>query len=76
MVQTDASGRIVRFQEKPTRDQAVSSTINTGIYVFEPEIFQYIPSGVKLDIGGQPLPESVRNGKASSVARYPLRGWI
>lgn len=63
VVQTDASGRIVRFQEKPTRDQAVSSTINTGIYVFEPEIFRYIPSAVEFDIGGQLLPELVRNGQ-------------
>jgi mannose-1-phosphate guanylyltransferase len=63
VVQTDASGRIIRFQEKPTRDQAVSSTINTGIYIFEPEIFRYIPSGVEFDIGGQLLPELVRNGQ-------------
>ncbi len=75
VVQTDASGRIVRFQEKPTRDQAVSSTINTGIYVFEPEIFQYIPSGVEFDIGGQLLPELVRNGRSIFGITLPF-AWL
>jgi mannose-1-phosphate guanylyltransferase len=75
VVQTDASGRIVRFQEKPARDQAVSSTINTGIYVFEPEIFQYIPSGVEFDIGGQLLPELVRNGQSIYGVTLPF-AWL
>jgi mannose-1-phosphate guanylyltransferase len=75
VVQTDATGRIVRFQEKPTRDQAVSSTINTGIYVFEPEIFQYIPSGVEFDIGGQLLPELVRNGQSIFGITLPF-AWL
>jgi mannose-1-phosphate guanylyltransferase len=75
VVQTDASARIVRFQEKPTRDRAVSSTINTGIYVFEPEIFQYIPSGVEFDIGGQLLPELVRNGQSIFGITLPF-AWL
>ena len=75
VVQTDASGRIVRFQEKPARDHAVSSTINTGIYVFEPEIFQYIPSGVEFDIGGQLLPELVRNGQSIFGITLPF-AWL
>jgi mannose-1-phosphate guanylyltransferase len=61
VVETDDSGRIIRFQEKPSREEAASTTINTGIYVFEPEIFRYIPSGVEFDIGAQLLPELVRN---------------
>jgi mannose-1-phosphate guanylyltransferase len=75
VVQTDASGRIVRFQEKPTREQAASSTINTGIYVFEPDIFQYIPSGVEFDIGGQLLPELVRNGERIFGVTLPFT-WL
>ena len=75
VVQTDASGRIIRFQEKPTREQAVSSTINTGIYVFEPEIFRYIPSGVEFDIGGQLLPELVRNGQSIFGITLPFT-WL
>jgi mannose-1-phosphate guanylyltransferase len=63
VVETDSSGRILQFQEKPTREDAVSSTINTGIYVFEPEVLDYIPSGVEFDIGSQLLPELVRKGQ-------------
>jgi len=63
VVQTDETGRILQFQEKPSREQAVSSTINTGIYVFEPEVLDYVPSGEEFDIGGQLLPELVRRGQ-------------
>ncbi len=60
VVKVDAAGRITQFQEKPKREETISTTINTGIYLFEPEIFRYIPSGVEFDIGGQLLPELVR----------------
>jgi len=36
VVQTAPDGRILQFQEKPAPEQAVSTTINTGIYIFEP----------------------------------------
>ncbi|MCW2279298.1 nucleotidyltransferase family protein [Heliophilum fasciatum] len=45
IVITDESDKIVRFIEKPKQDEVFSNTINTGIYVLEPEIFQYIPDG-------------------------------
>jgi mannose-1-phosphate guanylyltransferase/mannose-1-phosphate guanylyltransferase/phosphomannomutase len=39
----DREGRITGFQEKPERDEALSDLGNCGIYVFEPEIFEYFP---------------------------------
>ena len=48
VVVSDENGRIQAFQEKPALDDALSDSINTGIYLFEPEIFNYIPSGDKL----------------------------
>jgi mannose-1-phosphate guanylyltransferase len=75
VVQTDDSGRILQFQEKPAREQAVSSTINTGIYVFEPEVLQYVPSGVEFDIGGQLLPELVRSGQNIYGVTLPF-AWL
>jgi mannose-1-phosphate guanylyltransferase len=75
VVQTDASGRITRFQEKPKREEAVSTTINTGIYLFEPDIFNYIPSGVEFDIGGQLLPELVRAGQNIFGVTLPFT-WV
>ena len=42
VVITDEDGRIRRFLEKPSWGEVFSDTINTGIYVLEPEIFQYM----------------------------------
>jgi mannose-1-phosphate guanylyltransferase/mannose-1-phosphate guanylyltransferase/phosphomannomutase len=39
----DHAGRITGFQEKPAPDEALSDLGNCGIYVFEPEIFDYFP---------------------------------
>ncbi|MEH2319398.1 NDP-sugar synthase [Nostoc sp.] len=59
VVVTDEDGRIKAFQEKPSIEEALSTNINTGIYIFEPEVFNYIPSGVEYDIGGQLFPKLV-----------------
>ncbi len=44
IVITRPDGSIERFLEKPTWGEVFSDTINTGIYVLEPEIFDYIPA--------------------------------
>ena len=62
VVVTDDDGRIKAFQEKPTVEEALSNCINTGIYIFEPEIFNYIPPGEEYDIGGQLFPKLVEEG--------------
>ncbi|MBW4519015.1 MAG: NDP-sugar synthase [Scytolyngbya sp. HA4215-MV1] len=62
VVVTDEEGRIQAFQEKPSVEEALSTNINTGIYIFEPEIFKYIPSGQEYDIGGQLFPHLVEIG--------------
>ncbi|MEL6383520.1 MAG: NDP-sugar synthase [Cyanobacteria bacterium J06626_18] len=61
VVVTDNDGRIKSFQEKPKVEEALSTDINTGIYIFEPEIFDYIPAGVEYDIGGDLFPKLVAN---------------
>jgi mannose-1-phosphate guanylyltransferase len=62
VVVTDEDGRVKAFQEKPKVEEALSTNINTGIYIFEPEVFNYIPSGVEYDIGGQLFPKLVEIG--------------
>ena len=62
VVVTDESGKIQAFQEKPSAEEALSTDINTGIYIFEPEIFKYIPSGQEYDIGSQLFPALVAEG--------------
>jgi len=56
VVVTDASGKIKRFQEKPEPHEALSRNANTGIYIFEPEIFDYIPENEVSDFGRQIFP--------------------
>lgn len=62
VVVTDEMDRIRAFQEKPSVEEALSTSINTGIYIFEPEIFDYIPSGCEYDIGSQLFPHLVEMG--------------
>jgi len=59
VVVTDETGRVKAFQEKPSVEEALSTNINTGIYIFEPEVLDYIPSGQEYDIGGELFPKLV-----------------
>jgi mannose-1-phosphate guanylyltransferase len=62
VVVTDEDGKVKAFQEKPTIEEALSTNINTGIYIFEPEVLNYIPSGQEYDIGGDLFPKLVEMG--------------
>ncbi|MBD2196370.1 MULTISPECIES: sugar phosphate nucleotidyltransferase [Calothrix] len=62
VVVTDEEGRVKAFQEKPSVEEALSTNINTGIYIFEPEVFKYIPSGMEYDIGSELFPKLVEIG--------------
>jgi mannose-1-phosphate guanylyltransferase len=75
VVVTDDSGRVLRFQEKPKTEEAASNTINTGIYLFEPEIFDHIPSGVEFDIGSQLFPRLIAAGAKVGAVSLPFE-WV
>ncbi|EDY39249.1 nucleotidyl transferase family protein [Cyanobium sp. PCC 7001] len=62
VVVTDADGRVRSFQEKPSVAEAASDMINTGIYIFEPEVLDFIPSGQPFDIGSDLFPKLVAAG--------------
>jgi mannose-1-phosphate guanylyltransferase len=62
VVVTDEDGRVLSFQEKPAVEEAASDMINTGIYIFEPEVLDYIPSGETFDIGSDLFPKLVAAG--------------
>ena len=68
VVVTDDDGRVLSFQEKPAVDEAASDMINTGIYIFEPEVLDYVPDGVPFDIGSDLFPRLV----ADDAAFYAL----
>jgi mannose-1-phosphate guanylyltransferase/phosphomannomutase len=63
IVITNEDGSIERFLEKPTWGQVFSDTINTGIYVLEPEIFEFIPEGQAVDFSGQTFPAALAAGR-------------
>ncbi len=61
------------FQEKPKIEEAISRLANTGIYLFEPEVFDYIPADSFYDFGKQLFPEFVK--KSIPMAGYPMEGY-
>ncbi len=62
VVLMDPDGAITGFSEKPSLSGTFSDTINTGIYVFSPAIFSYIPEGA-CDFGRDLFPALLRQGE-------------
>ena len=56
IVVTDGDGRIRSFQEKPRPEDALSRLANTGVYMFEAEILNFIPDRKFFDFGKQVFP--------------------
>ena len=56
IVITRPDGSIERFLEKPSWGEVFSDTINTGIYVLEPGIFDFIPADEVVDFAGDVFP--------------------
>lgn len=49
-------GRIERFLEKPSPEKAFSKVVNTGMYIIDPEVMDYIPHGQKFDFSKDLFP--------------------
>jgi len=73
IVITHDDGSIERFLEKPTWGQVFSDTVNTGIYVLQPEIFDYIPDGKSVDFSESVFPALLDDGKP--VFGYVAEGY-
>ena len=69
IVVTDADGRIERFLEKPSWGQVFTDTINTGIYVLDPEVLRHIPPDKPFDFSKELFPLLLEMGK-------PLYGYV
>jgi mannose-1-phosphate guanylyltransferase / phosphomannomutase len=65
----DEDGRVERIMEKPGWGEVFSDTINTGIYVIEPEVLGYIPAGEEHDFSHQLFPLLLEKGA-------PLYGFV
>lgn len=64
VVITDKDGRITKFLEKPGWGEVFSDTINTGIYVIEPEVLDLIPEGENRDWAKDVFPRMLEQGAA------------
>jgi len=62
IVLTEEDGRIVRFLEKPTWGEVFSDTINTGIYILEPEVLALIPPKKNFDFSKNLFPAMLQRG--------------
>jgi mannose-1-phosphate guanylyltransferase/phosphomannomutase len=65
----DDDNRVQRFLEKPTWGQVFSDTVNTGIYVMEPEVFDHVAAGESVDWSGDVFPRLLELG-------LPVYGYI
>jgi mannose-1-phosphate guanylyltransferase/phosphomannomutase len=69
IVVTDDDGKIERFLEKPTWSQVFSDTINTGIYVLQPEVLRHVPTDRPYDFSKELFPLLLEMGR-------PLYGYV
>ena len=75
VVVVNDKGRITSFQEKPAVEDAISTLVNTGIYIFEPEIIDLIPADTFYDIGRDLLPDLLEKGVPFGAIDMPFR-WL
>lgn len=69
VVITDSEGKIQRFLEKPSPSEIFSDTVNTGTYVLEPEVLQYLPKDEESDFSQDLFPFLLEKGE-------PMYGYI
>lgn len=62
-------GRVRSFHEKPDWSEVLTDTVNTGIYILEPEVLDRIPEGRPCDFGHELFPQLVREG-------LPVYGYV
>jgi mannose-1-phosphate guanylyltransferase/phosphomannomutase len=56
VVITDEQDRIRRFLEKPSTSEIFSDTVNSGIYILEPEVLEYLPCNIECDFSKDLFP--------------------
>ncbi|HEX3806874.1 MAG TPA: sugar phosphate nucleotidyltransferase [Gaiellaceae bacterium] len=69
IVVTDEDGKVERFLEKPSWGQVFSDTINTGIYVLEPEVLKHVPTDRPFDFSKELFPLLLEMGR-------PIYGYV
>lgn len=72
MIEVDASGRVLRFVEKP-QVWTGGDVANAGVYICEPAVIERIPPGFS-DFGHDIIPALLREG--APVYGRPLQGYL
>jgi mannose-1-phosphate guanylyltransferase/phosphomannomutase len=62
VIADETTGRIERFLEKPTWGEVFSDTINTGIYILEPDALRRVPPRTNVDFSKDLYPQMLREG--------------
>ena len=69
VVITDSEDRICRFLEKPSTSEIFSDTVNTGTYILEPELLNYLPANQESDFSKDLFPLLLEKGE-------PMYGYV
>jgi mannose-1-phosphate guanylyltransferase/phosphomannomutase len=69
VVITDSENRIQRFLEKPSTSEIFSDTVNTGTYILEPEVLDYLPANQETDFSKDLFPLLLAKGE-------PMFGYV
>ncbi|TYQ12789.1 UNVERIFIED_CONTAM: mannose-1-phosphate guanylyltransferase [Acetivibrio alkalicellulosi] len=67
VIECNKKGYITAFKEKPKPHETNSNLINAGIYIFEPEMFDEIPSGRTVSIERETYPQILDKGMKIAV---------
>ncbi len=62
IVVPDEKGFVSSFQEKPSVEQAKSDLANTGIYIFNYKVFEFIPANTFYDFAKNVFPSILESG--------------
>jgi len=74
VVELSDKGKVMRFVEKPKREEAPSRLVNAGVYVLNPSILSSIPHGRKVFTERDVFPVLAREG---SLSGYRFDGlWV
>lgn len=73
VVMCDEQGKIIRFLEKPSWSEVFSDTVNTGIYIIQPDIFKYYEANRFFDFSKDLFP--LLMGKNESLYGYVAEGY-
>ncbi len=73
VVETDDTGRVQRFIEKPPASEATTNWINAGIYILEPDVLKHVPSNTHYMFERGLFPRLLDSGER--VFGYPFKGY-